>query len=363
MKSSHHSFCYSSGIQQGDEMQTKADRTWRAIGQGFVVIGLALLLQLGSATAQDLRKVSIRLDYFPDAQHAGYFVAKAKGYYKDVGLDVDIRTGTGSIQVVQQVAAGTDTFGNAFGLAIVSGRSAGALVKSVANYAADAQACIGIRADSGVTSPAQLKGKTIGSASGSPFATFLPIIWKKVGLSDDDVKVQALAPAAGLPDVVKGRISGWVGNSWQDPIVLEQHFNVKGKCLMFSDYGAGFMGPNIIASDKFIAENPAVVKAFVEASIKGWRYAFDNPKEAGDIVGAVNTGIQGTDPPEAVTAAQPILRQGVPHASTKGMPYGAMTSAEWQDTIAKMQEYLGLKNAPRAEDLFTNDFVPAGSPL
>jgi NitT/TauT family transport system substrate-binding protein len=337
----------------------------RGLGLWSAAAALGLSAIVGyadNASAQQLKKVSIRTDWFADGQHAGYYIANAKGYYKAAGLDVTILSGSGSIQVVQQVAAGNDTFGNAFGLAVIGGRANGAPVKAVANFGADAMACIAIRADSGMTSPKDLKGKTVGSGTGSPFAAFLPIIWKNVGLSDTDVTVQQIAPSSGVPDLVNKRIAGWLGASWEEPIVMEMDFKTKGGCFLFKDYGAGFLGPSIITNDKTIASDPAMVKAFVAASMEGWRYAFAHPAEAGEIVTAANKGVQGADPADAIAAAQPLMKVGIPDPSTKGMAWGSMTAAEWQDTTDKMVTYLGLKNPVKVEELFTNQFVPAGPP-
>jgi NitT/TauT family transport system substrate-binding protein len=297
------------------------------------------------------------------ANHAGYYVAVAKGYYKAAGLEVSIIPGQGSSQVVQQVATGNDTFGNANSSAIINGRAGGAMVKAVANYSADADAGITVRADSGITTAEQLKGKTIASGTGSVFTAFLPIVWKSAGLAEGDVTIQAVSASASIPLLVRGQIDGFVGNCWSEGPTLELEFDTETNCIRFSDYDAGFVGSSIIASEETIASDPEMVRAFVEASIEGWRYAFANPEEAGQIVAEASAGLEGATPAEAIAVAQPVLKESAVHESTKGMPYGSMSEVMWQDTIDKMTAYLGLENAPAAADLFTNEFVPEGPPL
>src|SRR5262249_5069771 len=145
-----------------------------------------------------------------------------------------------------------------------------------------------------------LKGKTLIHGTGSPFAAFLPIIWKSAGLGDKDVNVQAVAPSALVPNLAKGKTDAALGNSWEEPISLHEEYKIKGRALLFSDYGAGFLGACIIVNDQTLAKDPAMVQAFVTASIQGWRYAFDHPEEAGKIMAEANKGVSGAVTAEAV---------------------------------------------------------------
>lgn len=316
----------------------------------------------GGGGGDSLKSVSIRLDWFPDQQHAGYYVAKEKGYYEDAGLDVEIVPGQGSTEVVQQVASGGNDFGNAFGMGVVFGRAEGAKVKAVANYGADADICIIVRADSDIQEPADLEGKTIGNGTGSPFAAMLPVVWANEGVDADAVTTRDMDAAAGIPSLVQGRIDGWIGNAWSEPMTMDLEFDTEARCLSYRDYGASIMGPSIIASDKMIAEDPETVEKFVNASIKGWAYAFSNPDEAGKAVEAGSEGVEGASPAQSVANAQELLAAAVPSEHTVGKPYGTMSEEDWARTVGLIQEHLDLKSPPDPSTLFTNEFVAEDGP-
>jgi NitT/TauT family transport system substrate-binding protein len=316
----------------------------------------------GAQAGDSLKQVSIRLDWFPDQQHAGYYVAQEKGFYEDAGLDVEIVPGQGSTEVVQQVATGGNDFGNAFGMGVVFGRAEGAKIKAVANYGADADICIIVRADSDISEPSDLEGKTIGNGTGSPFAAMLPVVWANTGVDGDQVTTRDMDAAAGIPSLVQNRIDGWIGNAWSEPMTMDLEFDTKARCLSYRDYGARIMGPSIIASDKLIQEDPETVRKFVNASIKGWAYAFAHPDEAGQAVEAGSEGVEGASPAESVSNAQELLAKAVPSDHTVGKPYGTMAVEDWQATIELIDENLGLKKVPDAASLFTNEFVGADGP-
>lgn len=310
----------------------------------------------------DLEKVSLKLDWLPLQQHAGYYAAQAEGFYAEEGLDVEIEPGEGSTQVVQQVSTGHDDFGNAYGLGVVFGDAAGAKVKAVANYNADASICIAVKADSGITEPKDFEGKTVGNGTGSPFAAVLPIVWANSGTNGDNVTLQEVNPAAGIPSLAQGRIDGFIGNSWEIPLEMEEKFHVPTDCILYKDYGAELMGPSIIASDEMIEKNPELVQKFVDASIKGWLFSFEDPKKAAEDLHSLAGDVEGVPSEEVIEKAQPLLVKAIPSQNNIGLPYGQMAAKDWESTESIMKKYLELEGNPKASELFTNEFVPTDSP-
>lgn len=315
-----------------------------------------------SGGSEQLKKVSMRLDWLPIQQHAGYYAAKAKGFYEEEGLEVDLVPGEGTTQVVQQVSTGHNDFGNAYGLGVVFGDAAGAKVKAVANYGADAAICIAVKADSGITEPKDFEGKTVGSGTGSPFAAVLPIVWANSGTDENNVTMQEVNPAAGIPSLAQGRIDGFIGNSWEVPLEMEDKFDQKADCILYRDYGAELMGPSIIASDEMIEKDPDTVKAFVAASIKGWLYSFEHPEEAAEALVELAGDVEGVPSEEVITKAQPLLVETIPSSNNIGEPYGSMNEKDWENTEQIMKKYLELEGEPKPSELFTNEFIPADSP-
>ena len=108
----------------------------RATGRGFAsrlvvvlaltaLLGVSLSSSAGAGSSADLKKVTLRLDFLIRGHHSGFYVALAKGWYKDAGLDVSIAEGTGSAATAQSVAAGNDTFGFVDATTIFTGKVEG----------------------------------------------------------------------------------------------------------------------------------------------------------------------------------------------------------------------------------------------
>ena len=91
----------------------------------FAMGGAAILGTLTTAQAQSETKISVRLDYYAGPEQAGFWVAKAKGWYAAAGLKVDVKEGQGSDSTAQLVAAGRETFGFVTGDALLRGEQQG----------------------------------------------------------------------------------------------------------------------------------------------------------------------------------------------------------------------------------------------
>src|SRR3954452_4334891 len=125
-----------------------------------VAAGAAIGLSLASAQAQD--KVTIQLKWVAQAQFAGYFVAKEKGFYKDAGLDVTINPGGPDIAPPQVIAGGgADVIVDWMPSALAS-REKGVPLGNIAQPFKHSGLKIPCRAETGIKSPADLKGRTIG---------------------------------------------------------------------------------------------------------------------------------------------------------------------------------------------------------
>jgi NitT/TauT family transport system substrate-binding protein len=318
----------------------------------------------GSGGEAELKDVSVRFEWFPYGGHSGYVVAKDKGWYEDAGLNVEFQYGQGSTEVVQQVAAGKSTFGHiAAGFAVVAGRAEGTPVKAVANIASDAGFCVLVRADSGIDSADDLARKTVGSIPGSPVNPLLPAMVDNGGADGESMKVQEMAATAGVPALVRKRIDGWLAVAFSDLTYLKLDFNTEPGCINFKDYDLGLMGPSIVAAEDTIENDPEMVDAFVDATMRGFRDALANPKDAATALENQAGDVEGAVTPEAMEISQADLKEYIPSEANEGQPYGYAAEEDWQSTIDIMSQYLDFKDEVAASDMFTNEFVEDGEPL
>lgn len=248
---------------------------------------------------KDLIKLNFQSKWFPDAQFAGYFVAKDKGYYAAEGLDVTILDG-GNVNPTVQVATGNADIGTDWISNMLVQREKGLKVVQIAQMFQKSGYRLVALKDSGIQSFADLPGKTVGVwGFGNEFAA--EAIFAKLGLTSDldptvknpDVKtvVYAFDPSLVFPSKVD-LASAMTYNELDQIVGLGYDLN-RLVILNPADIGADlleddmFTTPAMLNSTDFKGSGLSgleVATRFLRASIKGWEYAIANQKEAVQIM-------------------------------------------------------------------------------
>jgi NitT/TauT family transport system substrate-binding protein len=309
----------------------------------------------GTSSAPKTQKVSVRLDWIVWPEHAGYFVAQAKGWYKQERLDVDLREGQGSGQAVQLVAAGKDTFGTANPSAVVEAAAKGAPITMVADPFQDSGYSVAFLSSSGIRSPRDLIGKTFAGIAGSPGYTLFPAflkVWRVNPKSVKQVTVQAGSEITGLKSK---RFDAVEWNTFAAPLSVSQG----AKNVHEFGYGANGvinLGWGMVVNNRTLASDPSLVQRFVRASLKGWTYALAHPDEAAALVAktAAKSTIKQATMAEMIRALAALTHT----KTTSGQPLGCMAREDWAKMLVFEKQYVGVKNPPAPEKLYTNRFVP-----
>src|SRR5262245_39929669 len=160
------------------------------LAAGIVALGAGGPAAARTDAKQAKTKVSIRLDFAASPHHAGFYVAKAKGYYSQAGLDVSIGEGQGSVTTSQVVAAGSDTFGFISGDIVARAVAGGAPLIMVGMPVQDSGTSVIVLQDSGITSLSQLQGKTFADTITGLGAQLFPAVLKSAGVDPSTVRVQ-----------------------------------------------------------------------------------------------------------------------------------------------------------------------------
>ena len=227
----------------------------------------------GSGGSSSLGDITVQLSWIKNSEFAGEFMADSKGYYKDAGFSKVTLT-PGPTSTENLVASGKATFGlsNAVSTAqaIANG---GAPIKIVGTtYQKNPFTILSLADKGNITTPESMKGKKIGvqDSNLSLFDAFLAAN----GMTEDDVTV---VPVQYDPSVLTdGQVDGFVAYLTNESIIVaDQGYDVAN--LPFADNGLPFVAESIIASDDTIKDHPDVVKAFLEAEIKGWNDACADP--------------------------------------------------------------------------------------
>ncbi len=249
-----------------------------------LAIGLALVagVAAGCGEAQPAADVTLQLNWYHEAEFVGYYVAAAKGFYEDQGLDVTIlEGGPPSAPAREQLLNGAATF------AICSFAEQRDLVMAGQPAVAVMSAfqipplVIFSLAGSDIRKPVDLAGKRVGTTT---------TYWKNIlreTLTAAGVDPASVTTVDVTPDQMSllydGTVDAWLGYAQDEPIRAEvAGYPVDN--IFPSDYGIGGYEGLLITLDSTVSQQPTLVKRFVQASYDGWRYALEHQNEAAEIL-------------------------------------------------------------------------------
>ncbi len=338
----------------------KADRVRRG------VIGLLSLLSLagctgsqgtesqggsGTATATSPGNacvhVELALNWFPEAEHGGYFTALVKGYYRDAGLDVKILSGNASSAVLQRVARNQVAFGVENADRILMGRAQQADVIALMAPIQKTPRGIMVHADSGFTKIADITDVTLAINSGAPWVAFL----------------KAHAPLTNVRFVpYPGSVAQFLIDKKyaQQAYVFSEPYVAKEKgadprCLLIADVGYNPYTSVLFTSAKTLAADPEVVAKFVQASAKGWQTYLEQPDETNRYLHEVNPEMTLGILEYGVKSLRPLCLDGLPGPAA----VGRMTPERWQTLAGQLVEVGAIKpDAVDPQAAFTTKFLP-----
>jgi NitT/TauT family transport system substrate-binding protein len=244
-----------------------------------------------SAGAIAADKVTVQLKWLPQSQFAGYYVAQAKGYYKDAGLDVTIKPGGPDISPVQVIAGNqADVVVNWMPDALAA-REAGVPLVNIAQVFNQSGLMLTCKKASGVASPKDLKGKTLGVWYGGNEYPFLNWMAKLGYKPDTDIKI--LKQGFNVDPLLQNQaacISTMIYNEyWQviDAGVKESDLIT----FFYEKEGVASLEDGLYVLESKLKDPAFVARMgkFVKATLKGWNDAVKNPAEAAKIVVAADT--------------------------------------------------------------------------
>ena len=332
------------------------------VGAGIVVAAAALLAFLfaredapAPGEGDGLREITFVTDWKAQAEQGGFYQAKAMGFYEDAGLDVTIRQGGPGVNVPQLIAAGAVDMGMGSNSFIpLNTIAAGAKMKAVmASFQKDPQVLITHpRAD--VQSIADMKGKPIMVADAT-ISAFWVWLRAKYGFEDTQIRKYTfnLAPFLSDPEAIQ---QGYLSS---EPYLIERQGGFEPQVFLLSDYGYPGYGAFVLAPDSLIEEEPEVVQAFVDATIKGWiSYLYDDPAPGNALILEDNPEMSEDVLAQAVEKLQAygIVDSG----ETAELGIGAMSDKRWKDFFELMAREGVYDPALNYKEAYTLHFINNG---
>ena len=307
--------------------------------------------------AAPLRQVSMTLDWIYQGPNVGFMLAQDKGFYRQAGLDVAITAGKGSGSTAQLVASKATQIGFADGYVVGNAVSKGLTIKTVGSIFRRNPAALMVLADSAIKTPKDLAGKTVAMTAGSGQFQQWPAFVKGAGIDDAKIQIVNIDPAGVGPALVSGKVDAIGGYAQGYAPAIEIRAKKRVRIFWFADYGVTVVSNGIIVHDDLLKSDPALVRAFVPPTIKGFLYGRQHPDEA---VATVKKYLPTITP--AITRRELELSWKTwVTPDTKGKPLGWESAADWASTIAVLRRYGGVTAALEPGQLFTNEFVPTGA--
>jgi len=295
-------------------------------------------------------KAILSLDWVPNTNHSGFYVAQEKGWYAAEGLDVEIQIPSDPTAALKQVGYGNTEFGVSFQEEVTIARSNDIPVVSIAAIIQHNTAAFVSLAETGITRARDIEGKTYAS-----YGSLLerPILGQLMACDGGDInKVEFVDVGFDtFPALVGKRVDlanifmGWDGVQAEIMGLTLNVLPLYGSCV--PDYYT----PVIIAGESTLQNKPEVVRRFLAATVRGYEYAIAHPDEAAEIL----LDASPESDPELVRRSQAWLS---PRYQDDAPAWGRQQPEVWRAFAEFMAAHGLVAKAIDPAKAFTNDYLP-----
>lgn len=321
----------------------------------LIVILVLLLSMAGCAGSQSsqptkLQKVTVLLDWVPNTNHTGLYVALDQGYYKQAGLDVKLVQATEG-GTSQLVAAGQGDFGVSYQEELTTARSQNIPVVALAAVIQHNTSGFAAPKSKNIKSPADFVNKTYGGW-GSPIeSAILKTLMEKNQADFSKLKVVNVGTADFFTSVESNVDFAWIYYGWTGIEAEQRNMALDFIELKDQDKTLDFYSPIIITTENTITQNPELVKKFMQATSQGYQYAIAHPDEAAQILIKQVPDINQ----ELVMASQAYLS---PRYQGDAPRWGEMNPEVWKNFADFMYNNGIIEQNIDPKKAFTNEFLP-----
>ena len=303
--------------------------------------------ETSTAPVSALRKVVLQSDWFPQAEHGGYYQALARGFYRDAGLDVEILPGGPGATIKLNVAKGTADFGLYRSDDVIVAASRGLpLVMVAADFQHDGEALL-VHDSNPVRTLADLNGKSV---IAPPSMTWIPFVQKKYGIKFDLRPLNfGLAVFLGDKDTIQQCMMT------SEPFFARQH---GAKVRVIRIAGSGYDPYHVLMCRRELTRtSPEMVRAFVTASLRGWHEFIEkDPAPAFDLIRRRNSQMSLE---QLEFSRHAMLAEGLVQGDARrGESIGAISIARVQEQIDALADFKITEKPVTVSAVATREFLP-----
>ncbi|MBI2166082.1 MAG: ABC transporter substrate-binding protein [Chloroflexi bacterium] len=306
----------------------------------------------GPGAAAGPTKVRVALDWYPNSDHAGLYVALERGYFKAAGLEVELYTPANPSDVLKTVGAGRDDFGISYQPEVILARAQGIPVKSIAAIVQYPLDSILTLKSSGITSPAQLRGKRVGYPGLPLDEALITVLLEKDGLTLKDVELVNVGYDL-VPSLIGRRVDAVIGAYWTHESILAEMQGHPVNVLRLEQLGIPrFYELVLVTRDAMVTGRAEVVERFVKAVVQGYMEAAKDPAEAFNVLAKRNPEINKDMERQAIELLAPLF-----YKEGEIPIFGWQTLERWDGFMRWMKGVQLLEREIDPREAFTNEFV------
>ncbi len=320
------------------------------------VVSFALAAALALAASGDARaeeKFTFALNWFAVGDHAAYWVALERGYFKQKGLDVTLENSKGSGDSIAKVDIGRADAGLADVAVVIASIARGTQVKTVGMVFDKTPLNVFSLKAAPILKPKDLEGHTIGAPPGDSQRQMWPAFAKRNGIDPDKVTWVNIEPAAKIAALAEKRMDA-VGDYTTGLPLYEKAVGQGNVAMMpWAEFGFDMYSMSIMASAKTMTERPKALRDFLEAAYMGWRDVMQDPKAALAI-------FKKQVPEIDLAVIEPNMMMGLDLMKTTRYAehgIGWIEDNKMCDSTALVNQYMGLPKQVDCKAVYSDQFL------
>jgi putative hydroxymethylpyrimidine transport system substrate-binding protein len=322
-----------------------------------LALGLAACGEKSEDVAGKAQPFTLTLDFYPNPDHAGIYMAQKLGYFEEAGLDVSIQTPSDPSAPIKQVAAGRSDLAISYEPEVLLAREQGLDVLAVAAVVNRPLTSMIWLKKSGIKGIGDLRGKTIATA-GIPYQdAYLKTILARARRTPGDVKAVDVGFGL-LPAILGERAQAMLGGFSN---VEGVDLRLRGKAPVVTPVDRlgvpSYDELVLVAQRERLEEEPQAIRSFVAALARGTTAAAENPKAAAKALLEANPDLEPKLTRAELAATLPLLD---PPRGKR--PYGYMDPALWDEFAGWMRDNGLIDRLPAAAEALSDDYLPGEIP-